>query len=417
MYAQPAAAVPGEPGAFEQGDAAWRQRVLAGLPGVDLQQQIGVAQPDRYATSGVFEHQAGVPTVPRHHRTPAPSLALPFAGPGLHIDVPPDTWAAADASWSGTLAVTTSGVTDHDVAFVPPGGSADVSTLVAGSPRPAGIIATLDRSGADPNAEVARLSVATYDGPPPESPGNPYAPADPYSPTDPYRVGYIDLQLTNADDGDVIVGAFYAEDSVYPPDAVFPSNPLIPTDPLLPGDPYRLAYWLNDAWVPIYSANGSLPGYDTDVHTFAVTFDTTSTPKVTELDGTVFALIPSFYFRGFGIPVDAGIVNVAKAGRAIPLKWQMFNATAEPVLALDPAIVKISSVMIPCEASNEPTDTLEEYATGKSGLHNLGGGNYQVNWATSKGYAGTCRQLRLDLGERNPDGTVFYRTADFRFTR
>jgi hypothetical protein len=44
-------------------------------------------------------------------------------------------------------------------------------------------------------------------------------------------------------------------------------------------------------------------------------------------------------------------------------------------------------------------------------------GVYQLNWKSSKDFAGNCRRLRLDLGERNPDGTVFYRTADFRFTR
>jgi hypothetical protein len=28
-----------------------------------------------------------------------------------------------------------------------------------------------------------------------------------------------------------------------------------------------------------------------------------------------------------------------------------------------------------------------------------------------------CRRVRLDLGERNADGTTFCRTADFHFTR
>ena len=45
------------------------------------------------------------------------------------------------------------------------------------------------------------------------------------------------------------------------------------------------------------------------------------------------------------------------------------------------------------------------------------GGAYQLNWATAKAFAGTCRRLRLDLGEKHPDGTRFYRTADFRFTK
>jgi hypothetical protein len=150
---------------------------------------------------------------------------------------------------------------------------------------------------------------------------------------------------------------------------------------------------------------------------FSVTLDATSTPAVTALGGTVFAVVPSYYFRGFGAPVDNDALNVAKAGRAIPLKWQVFDFAVAPVTDLDAAVVRISSVVIPCDGGGLPSDSVEEYATGGSGLQNLGGGVYQLNWATAKSYAGTCRRLRLDLGERNPDGTPFYRSADLRFTR
>jgi hypothetical protein len=111
------------------------------------------------------------------------------------------------------------------------------------------------------------------------------------------------------------------------------------------------------------------------------------------------------------------VVNVAKAGRAVPLKWQVFDATTAPVTDLDPAAARITSGLVDCGGSGGTGDLLEEYARGGSGLQNLGDGVYQLNWDTQKAYAGTCRQLRLDLGERNPDGTPFYRTAEFRFTR
>jgi hypothetical protein len=150
---------------------------------------------------------------------------------------------------------------------------------------------------------------------------------------------------------------------------------------------------------------------------FEITLDAASTPAVTALGGTVFSVITGYYFRGFGTPLNPDMRNVAKAGRAIPLKWQVFDFNAAPVLDLDAAVVKLSSVAIPCEAAGGSTDAVEEYAAGASGLQNLGEGVYQLNWATLKSYAGSCRRLRLDLGERNPDGTVFYRTADFQFTR
>ena len=95
----------------------------------------------------------------------------------------------------------------------------------------------------------------------------------------------------------------------------------------------------------------------------------------------------------------------------------MFDEVVAPVTDLDPTTVKVSSVVIDCDASGSGSDVIEEYASGQSGLQNLGDGVYQLNWSTSKSYAGTCRRLRLDLGERYPDGSPFYRTADFQFTR
>jgi hypothetical protein len=81
-------------------------------------------------------------------------------GGGLECDSP---------AWEGILSVTTSGVTDHDVAFVNPDHHDTVSVP--------GITATLDRSNVSPTAAVARLSVATYDGLPSGQPGDPFQPA------------------------------------------------------------------------------------------------------------------------------------------------------------------------------------------------------------------------------------------------
>ena len=111
------------------------------------------------------------------------------------------------------------------------------------------------------------------------------------------------------------------------------------------------------------------------------------------------------------------MLNVANAGRSIPLKWRLYDLGGNPVTDLDPAAVQVTSVFLSCTASTGGTDVVEEYAAGSSSLQNLGNGAYQLNWATSKGYAGTCRRLRLNLGEQKPDGTPFYRTADFQFIR
>jgi hypothetical protein len=55
------------------------------------------------------------------------------------------------------------------------------------------------------------------------------------------------------------------------------------------------------------------------------------------------------------------------------------------------------------------TDPIPEEASGASGLQYLGSGNWEYNWKTSKGYAGTCRVMVLTL----KDGSQH--TAEFKF--
>ena len=111
-------------------------------------------------------------------------------------------------------------------------------------------------------------------------------------------------------------------------------------------------------------------------------------------------------FTGFQAPVDNGVVNVAKAGTAIPLKWRLTDHAGNPVLDL--ASVRITSAGHTCDGG-ATEDAIEEVAAGASGLQNLGDGDYQLNWKSPKTYAGTCRTLQLDLGEG------LLRTAELRF--
>ena len=60
---------------------------------------------------------------------------------------------------------------------------------------------------------------------------------------------------------------------------------------------------------------------------------------------------------------------------------------------------------------NVPTDLIEEYASGASGLRNMGGGNYQFNWKTLSSYAGSCKNIGLDFGS----GYVEVAVANFNF--
>jgi hypothetical protein len=114
-------------------------------------------------------------------------------------------------------------------------------------------------------------------------------------------------------------------------------------------------------------------------------------------------------FDGFKAPIDnGGVLNSAKAGKAVPIKWHLASANGAPITNLTTATLTVSSLACPTGAS---ADQVEEYTIGSSGLINQGSGNYQLNWQTPTSYANSCKTLRLDIG----DGV--YHTALFKFTR
>jgi hypothetical protein len=88
----------------------------------------------------------------------------------------------------------------------------------------------------------------------------------------------------------------------------------------------------------------------------------------------------AFQFTGFTAPVDnPDVLNDAKAGQTIPLKWRLTDANGNPVTGL--AEVSVTVVALACEQGQNP-DLIEEYAQEDSGLQNLGDGYYQWNWKT-----------------------------------
>jgi hypothetical protein len=149
----------------------------------------------------------------------------------------------------------------------------------------------------------------------------------------------------------------------------------------------------------------------TFVDTFGAAAPTPCPPGTTSLAGaTACTAIPTVYtFSGFGTPVDsAPMLNLARAGQTVPLKFRVTDAGGAPVTTLTGVAVTVAS--LDCGAA-VTTDAIEEYAAGGSGLQNLGNGYYQFNWKTPKSYASSCKTLRLDLG----DGVAH--TALFKFTR
>jgi hypothetical protein len=132
---------------------------------------------------------------------------------------------------------------------------------------------------------------------------------------------------------------------------------------------------------------------------------TMSAPKsVTANFNYTFAYI----FYGFFKPVDnPSIVNKAKAGQAIPVKWRITDTNGVPIS--DPAsFMSLTSYPIDCESlAGDPTDAVKEYTAGSSGVQYLGDGNWQFNWKTPKTYTGQCRTMVLTLADSSTHTAYF----------
>jgi hypothetical protein len=116
-----------------------------------------------------------------------------------------------------------------------------------------------------------------------------------------------------------------------------------------------------------------------------------------------------YVFEGFFSPVNnPPDVNVAKAGRAVPVKWRIVDEDGTPVD--DPAsFVSLRSHEVECGTlAGQNDDQIENYVPG-SGLTYKGDGNWQFTWDTRTSYAGSCRVMVLTLA----DGTAH--TANFEF--
>ncbi|HUE89682.1 MAG TPA: PxKF domain-containing protein [Vicinamibacterales bacterium] len=122
--------------------------------------------------------------------------------------------------------------------------------------------------------------------------------------------------------------------------------------------------------------------------------------------------IVAYAFDGFDQPIDNENLNGAQAGRAVPFKWRLTDATGDPIS--DPAsFVRLFSYLIDCDTlGGEIFDSVEEYAAGNSGLQYNGDGYWQFNWKTPKTYASTCRAAYLEF-----NSTQISRVVTFKFKK
>jgi hypothetical protein len=124
------------------------------------------------------------------------------------------------------------------------------------------------------------------------------------------------------------------------------------------------------------------------------------------------AITTGIGFVGWGLPVINGDLNQVKAGSTRPLLFQFFDNLGNPVTNLSfcqsftgtvcnnavPAPwINISSFGISCPngAPINPATDGTVSSSGSSGFQNNGGGNYQLNWKTQKGWSGSCANVQV----------------------
>jgi hypothetical protein len=140
--------------------------------------------------------------------------------------------------------------------------------------------------------------------------------------------------------------------------------------------------------------------------TLSVTFQPSSANYTTATRTVSLAVL--YPWSGFFQPTDnPQVLNRAKAGTAIPIRFGLGGDRPSPVLASGSP--EVSSVSCP----NWSADAVEQTVSASSSSlrYESWTGQYVYTWKTQSSWAGGCRHFRLVL----KDGTR--REAYFRFVR
>jgi hypothetical protein len=111
----------------------------------------------------------------------------------------------------------------------------------------------------------------------------------------------------------------------------------------------------------------------------------------------------NYRFAGFFKPVkNLPVMNVVRAGRAIPIKFSLGRYEGSQVMR--PATPAVSTVActIPSETMTDENDDSEN----SSGLR-AEGDKYTYVWKTSSAWTGTCRKLVITLADGTSHAAMF----------
>ncbi|HEX7175331.1 MAG TPA: PxKF domain-containing protein [Pyrinomonadaceae bacterium] len=137
------------------------------------------------------------------------------------------------------------------------------------------------------------------------------------------------------------------------------------------------------------------------------TVNATATDDAGNDSACSFTVTVNYNFAGFFSPVNnLPVVNTVNAGRAIPVKFSLSGDKGLNIFAPNSP----SSGPIACNSS-DPAVVLEDTVTagGSSLSYDAASDQYVYIWKTSTAWAGTCRQLVVQLN----DGSIY--RANFKF--
>ena len=121
-----------------------------------------------------------------------------------------------------------------------------------------------------------------------------------------------------------------------------------------------------------------------------------------------FTITVLYNFTGFFQPVNnLPVLNIVNAGRAIPVKFSLSGNKGLNIFAPNSP----SSGPIVCNSSAPATVLQDTVTAGGSSLsYDAGADQYIYVWKTDSSWAGTCRQLVVQLN----DGSIHRANFQFR---
>lgn len=163
----------------------------------------------------------------------------------------------------------------------------------------------------------------------------------------------------------------------------------------------------NTGWFPMSAGDGTFdePNEFVKAYYQAVTPGlNTVCVRATDFWGNVgasncFTLTVTYKFVGFHHPVDMhNWVNIAKAGKIIPLKWRLTDAAGNPITNASSFTGLVVNTVNCSTFAGKPTDAIEVYVH-SSGLTYLGNGYWQYNWQTAPSSVNTCQTVYVTFND------------------